>query len=102
MFNHVGRRLMLLAQILCILGVIGSIIGGIVSLSLLDGFVGVLASLFSSWCLYAFGQLNDDTHAIRELLEEAADNDAPCRNAAPANVAPRSGPWNKIDPNTGH
>ena len=108
MFNYVGRRLMLLAEILCIIGIIGSIIGGIVSVSLWNAIAGVLSSLFGSWCLYAFGQLNDDTHVIRELLEEGANHDAPCPGAmpadhtAPANAAAQSSPWNKIDPYGNH
>ena len=83
MFDNVGGKLKGLAKVLCWLGIIGSMISAIVMWSRGYGFaiaggiftliIGCLASWLSSLGLYAFGQLVEDTAAVRFQMTKVAD-----------------------------
>ena len=78
MFDNIGEKMMKFAIILCGLGIIASVIYGIVLLANSNynnnttglGIAVIIGgSLFSwigSWALYAFGQITDDIHAMCE------------------------------------
>lgn len=78
MFTDVGKKIMKLAGVLCVLGIIASVISGIAviasnsrySSTILPGILtiigGSLLSWIGSWTLYAFGQIADDIHEMRE------------------------------------
>lgn len=70
MYDNIGSKLRTVAMVCGIIGVIGA---GIGLLALLTGggaiglaaIVSGLLALISSWPLYAFGQITDDIHAMR-------------------------------------
>lgn len=70
MYDNIGSKLRTVAMVCGIIGVIGA---GIGLLALLSGggaiglaaIVSGLLALISSWPLYAFGQITDDIHAMR-------------------------------------
>lgn len=80
MFTDIGKKIMNLAKVACILGIIVSIIYGIILISNSNSYydngmtgagftvilVGSLGSWLGSFVIYAFGQLTDDIHAMRE------------------------------------
>ena len=90
MFNNIGRKIKALAKVLCWIGIIASILGGIGMIAAGSSYtysfgygyssgpsvlVGVLTiifgSLFSwigSFFAYGFGQLIEDTEEIRESI----------------------------------
>lgn len=71
MYDNIGSKLRTVAMVCGIIGVIGA---GIGFLALIAGggavgfaaIVSGLLALISSWPLYAFGQITDDIHAMRE------------------------------------
>lgn len=77
MFSNIGNKMKTLAQVLCWIGIIASILyaGALfaenndrhstIVASAVCLIVGPTASWISSWALYAFGQIVDDLHAIR-------------------------------------
>ena len=91
MFDNIGRKLKTLAKVFCWIGIIGSLIGAIPiwvsgsqasryryssSSTLSIAFIGLLVLVFgcllswiASWALYAFGEMVEDTDAIRNSLE---------------------------------
>lgn len=94
MFNNIGHKIQVLAKVLCWIGIICWVITGLalmaggssmthqltgsyvtassaagVLVSIVTIIVGVLVSWIGSLVLYAFGQLVEDTHAIRENTE---------------------------------
>lgn len=81
MFTHIGKKMQTLAQIICWAGITVSVIGACVLWSadsyrnptIATGFivlvVGALVSWIGSWTLYAFGQITEDIHAMREASD---------------------------------
>lgn len=93
MFNNIGHKIQKLAKAFCWIGIVFWTIKGIdligslsmthqltgsyvtassaagVLVSIVTIIVGVLVSWIGSLVLYAFGQLVEDTHAIRENTE---------------------------------
>ena len=77
MYKHIGKKLKALAEIWCVLGVLGSIAAGVLlyfvkkppmdliyCIAIAVG--GVIFSILSSWGIYALG----DIHAKLERLED--------------------------------
>lgn len=98
MFNNIGHKIQVLAKVLCWIGIICWVITGLalmagsssmtyrlngefvransgagVVVGILTIVVGVLVSWIGSLVLYAFGQLVEDTHAIRANTEGKKD-----------------------------
>lgn len=94
MFNNIGHKIQVLAKVLCWIGIICWVITGIALMaggssmtyqlngayvrasngsSIVAGILtivfGVLLSWIGSFLLYGFGQLVEDTHAIRANTE---------------------------------
>lgn len=73
-FNNIGKTIRTLAEVICLIGIIISVISGFVLIedSLLVGFliigVGVLVSWIGSLILYGFGLLVDNSVLILEQL----------------------------------
>ena len=79
MFNNIGSKIKAVAQVITWIGIISSIIGGIVIMALQESPIGVLVIIggsFISWLssltLYGFGQLIENTDIIAE--RNKADN----------------------------
>ena len=80
MFSNIGGKIKTWAVVLSILGIAASVIyGGVVAAK--NAFDGVLIIIFgslgswvSSFCLYGFGQLIDNSDKIVEKLEEMSKN----------------------------
>ena len=89
MYNNIGGKIKSLARVICIIGIVLSVIGGIIimaqgfdearfyakRIAVEAFFVGILAiglgslvSWLSCFLLYGFGQLIDDTSAIKRKL----------------------------------
>ena len=70
MFNNIGKKLQTLAWIAFIIGCIASLILAFTternSFNLGILVAGCLISWISSWALYAFGQITEDIHAMRQ------------------------------------
>ncbi len=73
LYKDIGIKIKVWAQVIFIVGAIGAVITGIVLLAdefilagLLTLFCGPIVALISTWLLYAFGQLVDDTHVARD------------------------------------
>lgn len=95
MFDNIGTKLQNLATITTVIGIILSIIAGIAAIvntsfwiGLLIIIIGGLASWISSWMLYAFGTLVENSQIIADRLSDisAAHSEKP---AEPAYSAPR-------------
>lgn len=81
MFKNIGKKIQMLAQILCWVGIIASVITAIMlwnedsyrNPTTTAGFIvlvaGSLVSWIGSWTLYAFGQIAEDIHAMREASD---------------------------------
>ena len=87
MFDHIGKRIRTLAWLVCLAGMVLSGIGmisiwitggglsasggfSIFAIGLLTGLVGALLSWFLGCVTYGFGQLIEDTEAIRHYSED--------------------------------
>lgn len=73
MFANVGQKIMDLASLVCWMGIILSILTGIIMMAaelvlpgLLIGVVGSLGSWIGSWFTYGFGQLLETTKQIEK------------------------------------
>jgi ssDNA-binding Zn-finger/Zn-ribbon topoisomerase 1 len=75
MYDNIGGKIKGSAKIMFIVGAIVEVITGIVLLATDDSlifagllilFLGPILSWVSSWVLYAFGELVEDIHAIRD------------------------------------
>ena len=89
MFNNIGHKIQVLAKVLCWIGIICWVITGLVLMAggefvransgagvvagIMTIIVGVLVSWIGSFLLYGFGQLVEDTHAIRANTESKKD-----------------------------
>ena len=76
MFTNIGSKIKALAQIVCWAGIIGSVISGIAIiedagvLGLMIILLGSLISWISSFAVYGFGQLIENTDKIVSYFEE--------------------------------
>ncbi len=80
MFNNIGSRIKALAKVICWLGIIISVITGIIGIingteqSIVSGVItiifGPLASWLGSFFAYGFGQLIENTDEIRKNTSE--------------------------------
>lgn len=73
MFNNIGGKIKTVAQVICWLGIIGSIILGIATISEVDETLGILIILLgplfswiSSFITYGFGQLIENSDILVE------------------------------------
>lgn len=77
MYKHIGKKLKVLAEIWCLIGVLGSIAAGVLlylvkkppmelQYCIAIGVGGVILAILSSWGIYALG----DIHAKLERLED--------------------------------
>ena len=73
MYDNIGRKLKDLATGIFIIEAIGAVIGGIVLVTeeyfvwgLLTIIFGPIVAWFSSWLLYAFGELVEDVSRLRK------------------------------------
>ncbi len=71
MFTNIGKKIKVLAMVIAWMGIIGSVIGGVVlmdeadeALGLLVMLVGALMSWIGSFFMYGFGQLIDNTDKL--------------------------------------
>ncbi len=87
MFENIGGKIKALAKVLCWVGIIASVISGIVMISngsrsygyynsgagavagIITIIVGSLASWIGSFFTYGFGQLIENTDAMKRILE---------------------------------
>ncbi len=82
MFDNIGNKIKILAEVICWIGIIGSIILGIVMMEFDESLIiagllvvpiGFLVSWISSFLLYGFGQLIENTDRLvlkAEYFEE--------------------------------
>ena len=87
MYDNIGGKIKGLAKIMFIVEAIGAVITGIVLLAtdddlifagLLTLFCGPIIAWVSSWVLYAFGELVEDIHSIRNKYYPIAKEQADC------------------------
>ena len=72
MFNNIGGKIKGFAKLICALGIIASIIGGVAIIGsgwlaifgILTAIVGSLSAWIGTWVLYGFGELIDQTTII--------------------------------------
>lgn len=88
MFSNIGGKIKKLAMVITVAGIVLSVIAGIVQMSLSRGgggiffsgiltmIMGSLAAWVSSFILYGFGQLVEDTGDIKRSL---SGHSAPAR-----------------------
>ncbi len=89
MYDNIGGKIKGLAKAMFIVEVIGAVIAGIalvatdagfILIGLLTLFCGPIIAWVGSWILYAFGELVEDIHAIRNkegtVAEEKAKREA--------------------------
>ncbi len=83
MYNNIGGKIKSLALIVCWLGILVSVIGGVTLMGMRDTpilvglIVVVLGSVFSwlgSLTTYGLGQLIENSDKLVETLEEVNDN----------------------------
>ena len=78
MFDNIGSKLKMLASIFAWGGIISSAIAGLILLfmtpltAILVFVIGALTSWISSWALYAFGQLVENSDRLVALAEKQA------------------------------
>ena len=77
LYSNIGTKIKNGAKLIFIAEAIAAIIGGICLMDELLGiiiiFCGPLVAYVSSWLLYAFGELVEDTHAIRKKICQQED-----------------------------
>ena len=74
MYKHIGKKLRVLAEIWCILGILGALAAAVLMylgktqlwICLVTGAGGIIISILSSWGIYALG----DVHVKLERLED--------------------------------
>ncbi len=81
MYDNIGEKIKLLAKVSAILMTIGCIIGGIALIATMDGFfvflgilvivVGSLISWVSSWVLYGFGELVENSASLKQIAKSS-------------------------------
>lgn len=88
MFDNIGRKIKMLAKVVCWIGIIGSITTGLVLIGMgidgpdalvTSGVIIVIFGPFFSWIgcffMYGFGQLVDDTQKLREHIVPNEDEE---------------------------
>lgn len=89
MFNYIGRKIKLLAEVLCWIGIIGSIICGFAFIitgaadksveSVIGGFLYLICGPFISWAssfvLFGFGKLVENSCILVEMYRNATGFD---------------------------
>ena len=78
MFNNIGHKIQVLAKVLCWIGIICWVITGLALMAGGSSMTYRLNGEFvransGSFLLYGFGQLVEDTHAIRANTESKKD-----------------------------
>lgn len=81
MFENIGSKLQALAKVICWVGIIASVILGIVLISsggnfflgLLYAVIGGLASWVGSWVTYAIGEIAERTEQISYQLSKTSE-----------------------------
>lgn len=85
MFSNIGGKIKTLARIICVLGIVISIFGGLILIiqgasyhessltvtGVLVLFVGTIGSWIGSFFAYGFGELIENTTVIAELAAKA-------------------------------
>ena len=79
MYKNIGKKIKGLAQAICILGILASILyafafKGYKDASFIMMFVGPLLSWISSWLLYGFGELIDKTCDIAKNISRSEED----------------------------
>ena len=108
MFDHIGRKIQILAIVLCALGITASVVTGIVYISAIDSpdarrvwagilfmFLGSLLSWVSTFVLYGFGHLieNSDTLVAHTMTQPAIPaNHIPANTASAPKAAQKPAP----------
>ncbi len=84
MFDNIGGKIKVLVSVICIIGIIVSVIIGITTISEGDEFivagviimvVGSLAAWLSSFVLYGFGELIEKTCEIAKIMRAQVPNE---------------------------
>ena len=76
MFTNIGKKIQLLARVLCFVGIVGAVIGGVLMViysreevwGCVVAVVGPLFAWVSSWALYGFGVLIETNVTIANSL----------------------------------
>ena len=81
MYNNIGNKIMVFAKVVCSLGFIASVLGGVVIayamavmnllglgifLGILVAVIGSLVSWISTWVMYGFGELIETAKKIEK------------------------------------
>ncbi len=92
MYNNVGKKIMVLAQVLGWVGLIAGIITWIVLLSnyeKLGGWLSLIGGVLSfvfSWFMYGFGQLVQDIHEGKMNAPNGSSDEKKIEQNAPQTV----------------
>lgn len=108
MFDNIGKKLMAVAKVFCWIGIIASLLLGIVVIAagttssnnysynynpqststVITGIFIIIFGCLGSWVgalgLYGFGKLIEDNTAMRKLMEQTTE-----KQLAPSTIAPR-------------
>ena len=85
MFNNIGGKIKTLARVICWIGIIASVVGGIgmmvmdedmIIFGLLTIPVGALMSWIGSFMLYGFGELVENSAVLAALAVKQSMKDA--------------------------
>lgn len=108
MFDNIGGKIKVLAQVVCWLGIIISVFLGLINFENGGIIVIILGSLFSwvgSFTLYGFGQLIENSDTLVELKKKESNSGSEeritnCRHCGkriiiPENVTSAICPWCK-------
>lgn len=77
--ENVGQKIMSYAKWIRWIGIIASVAGAIMivandgdmlPLAMLEAAAGAAGAVIASWFVYAFGQLVDDTHRMRKIMDK--------------------------------
>lgn len=90
MFDNIGGKIMTLALVICLLGMVASVISGVVLIfsdMTVVGLVTIVAGCLGSWlgsfCLYGFGHLIECMDDVRDSLKVIERNTKDATAAAP-------------------
>ncbi len=95
-FSDVGNKIKQLAMVLCFISIILGIVGFFVFVVKENGvlaFTSLIGGIFSFilyWFVYAYGQIADDVHAIKEYLLKNADNNISTAQKTNTDSAPNN------------
>lgn len=101
MFDNLVRKIKTFAQVICVLGIIGSVISGIVLFInefIINGIAVILGGAFLSWigslCLYGFGQLIENTDI---LVSQGENKHSKFDKSEKSNISSRMKQYNQND-----